>query len=100
MLLNLVPHVADQLMGGALDQSARHGLQQAAEAFRVSEERARAASKRLREIRPQRLRELEQAAVALQAPIDEKLVVDFSSYFFSVLGRRGIIDEAMMSARA
>jgi len=35
--------------------------QQAAEAFRVTEQRARAASKRLREIRPLRLRELEQA---------------------------------------
>jgi hypothetical protein len=35
--------------------------QQAAEAFRVVEQRARAASKRVREVRPARLRELEQA---------------------------------------
>lgn len=35
--------------------------QQAAEAFRAAEQRAHVASKRLREIRPQRLRELEQA---------------------------------------
>ncbi len=45
-------------------------VQQAAEAFRTAERRARLATQRLREVRPQRLRELE------QADIDEQYLKD------------------------
>ncbi len=41
-----------------------------------------------------------QAAVALQAPMFERVIENFSTQFFEVLGRRGVIDEAMMLARA
>jgi hypothetical protein len=41
-----------------------------------------------------------QAAVALQAPIVEQSIETFSTQFFDALGRRGVIDEAMMLARS
>jgi hypothetical protein len=41
-----------------------------------------------------------QAAVALQAPMAEQGFENFIPQFFEVLGRRGVIDEAMMLARS
>jgi hypothetical protein len=41
-----------------------------------------------------------QATVSLQAPIPEEKMVEFSNHFFDILCRRGIVDEAVMAARA